>query len=92
LPPLHIVFGMVLLLAPVVNPWYLLWGLPSALAARATWPWTASFALLLSYATGENLGHPALDPFAVHPLAYWLQWSVIIRAIGIDIRRYRFTT
>ncbi len=91
LPPLHIVFGMVLLVAPVINPWYLLWGLPSALAARTTWPWAASFALLLSYATGENLGHPSLDPFAVHPLAYWLQWSLIIGAIGIDIRRYRFT-
>lgn len=92
LPPLHIVFASVLLVAPVVNPWYLLWGLPAAVAARATWPWVASFALLLSYATGENLGLPALDPFAVHPLAYWLQWSLILGAIAFDIRRYRSTT
>jgi hypothetical protein len=92
LPPLHNVFGAVLLVAPVVNPWYLLWGLPAAVAARATWPWVASIALLLSYATGENLGHPALDPFAVHPLAYWLQWSLILGAISFDIRPYRFTT
>jgi hypothetical protein len=81
LPPLHIVFGAVLLVAPVVNPWYLLWGLPAAVAARATWPWAASFALLLS-------GLPALDPFAVHPLAYWAQWSLILGAAAFDIRRY----
>ena len=92
LPPLHIVFGGVLLVAPVVNPWYLLWGLPAAVTSRATWPWAASFALLLSYATGENLALPALDPFAVHPLAYWLQWSLILGAVAFDIRRRRSTT
>jgi hypothetical protein len=92
LPPLHIVFGAVLLVTPVVNPWYLLWGLPFAVSFRATWPWAASFALLLSYATGENLELPSLEPFAVHPLAYWLQWSMILGAIFIDIRRNRSTT
>ncbi len=92
LPPLHIMFGAVLLVSPVVNPWYLLWGLPAAVAARSTWPWAASFALLLSYATGENLGLPALDPFAVHPLAYWAQWSLILGAAAFDIGRRRPTT
>jgi hypothetical protein len=91
LPPLHIVFGAVLIVAPVVNPWYLLWGLPAAVTARTTWPWVASIALLLSYATGENLGSTGLDQFAVQPLAYWLQWSLILGAIAFDIRRYRTT-
>lgn len=92
LPPLHIVFGAILLASPVVNPWYLLWGLPAAVAGRASWPWVASFALLLSYATGENLGSATMDPFAVHPLAYWAQWSLILSAVACDIRRYRTTT
>ncbi len=91
LPPLHIVFGAVLLVAPVVNPWYLLWGLPAAVTSRAAWPWTASFALLFSYVTGDNLGFPSLDPFAVHPLSYWLQWSLTLGAIGFAIRHYRPT-
>lgn len=76
----------------MVNPWYLLWGLPAAVTSRATWPWAASFALLLSYATGENLGLPALDPFAVHPLAYWLQWGLILGAVAFDSRRFHPTT
>lgn len=92
LPPLHIVFGAILLASPVVNPWYLLWGLPAAVAGRASWSWVASFALLLSYATGENLGSATMDPFAVHPLAYWAQWSLILSAVACDIRRYRTTT
>ena len=92
LPPLHIAFGAVLIAAPAVNPWYLLWGLPAAVAARAIWPWVASFALLLSYATGENLGLASLEPFAVHPFAYWLQWSLILGATGFDIWRCRSTT
>lgn len=88
-PPLHVVFGAVLFVAPVVNPWYVLWGLSTAVAFRATWPWAASFALLLSYATGENIGLSSLDPFAVHPLAYWLQWSLICGAIVLDLWRNR---
>lgn len=92
LPPLHIMFGAVLLVAPVANPWYLLWGLPAAITSRNSWPWVASVALLLSYATGENIGLGSLDPFAVHPLAYWLQWSLILGAAGYDIQRERVTT
>ena len=87
LPPLHVAFGLVLAVSPVVNPWYLLWGLPAALAGRATWPWVATFALLLSYVRGETLDDPNLDPFAVHPAAYAVQWGSILGAVAFDAFR-----
>lgn len=55
-----------LLLSPVFNPWYLVWLAPFVAAA----PSRGMVALLaiapLSYATGLNLGDPALGPYA-HP-------------------------
>ena len=73
-PPGDRLYGLLLVLAPVVNPWYLLWVLPFAAIRPSAWAWTASVAVLLSYATGLNLQemnmHPFGHPWWVRPVEY----------------------
>ncbi len=87
--PLAAIFGVILLFAPAVNAWYLMWLLPFALNRREIWPYVASAALPLSYLTGLNLENYALDEFEVHPLAHRIEWLVIGVAILIDLVRSR---
>lgn len=49
-------FGLFLLVVPALNPWYLVWWLPMAVLRPSVTPWVASFAVLLSYVSGINLG------------------------------------
>lgn len=84
--PYHAVFGCVLLVSPVINPWYLLWGLPFACGARQIWPWVASGALLLSYCSGQQLPGSGLALFAIHPAAQALEWAAILAALAFDGR------
>ena len=82
-------YGAMLFLAPVINPWYLLWLLPFAVIHPSRWAWTASLAVLLSYVTGLNLGdqqlHPYEQPFWVRPL----EFGLILLALGWDLLRRR---
>lgn len=83
------IYGAFLLAAPVINPWYALWLLPFAVIYPSFWAWTASIALLLSYATGLNLGVYDIDPFG-HPR--WLrpvEFGLILAAVAVDAWRRR---
>ena len=83
------IYGLFLFAAPVINPWYVLWLLPFAVVYPSFWAWTASWALLLAYITGLNLGDFNLEPFA-HPV--WvrpLEFGLILIALGVDIWRRR---
>jgi hypothetical protein len=90
-PPWHRVFGVLLLLSPVINAWYLLWLLPFAVYGRDLWPWVASFALCLSYVTGLNTGREDIAAFELLPLAQIAEWSLIGLALCIDLK-HRFAT
>lgn len=87
--PLAAIFGVILLFAPAVNAWYILWILPFALDRREIWPYVASAALPLSYLTGLNLERYDLEAFGVHPLALRAEWLLIAGAIAIDLFRKR---
>ena len=81
------IFGALLLLSPVVNPWYLIWVLPFAAVCRSAWAWTASAAVLLSYVTGLNLDDMRLEPYG-HP--WWVrpvEFGVIGLALCWDATR-----
>ena len=82
-------YGLLLVLAPVVNPWYLLWVLPFAAIRPSLWAWTASVAVLLSYATGLNLQDMNLHPFGHPPWVPVLQYGMVALAVvaGIAGRR-----
>lgn len=85
--PLAAIFGIILLFAPAVNSWYLLWLLPFAVGRDQLWPFAATVALPFSYLTGLNLGDPALEAFAVHPFARSAHWSILALALLYDWRR-----
>ena len=85
------IVGALLLLGPVINPWYLLWLLPFAVAHRSAWAWTASVAVLLSYITGLHLGDMQLAPHQ-HPA--WVrpvEFGAILLACAWDLQRRRRT-
>lgn len=86
-PAVAAIFGMVLLFAPAVNSWYLLWLLPFAVGSRQIWPFAATVALPLSYLTGLNLNDPALHPFDVHPAARAAQAAILMAAVAWDLAR-----
>ncbi len=81
------IFGVVLLCAPAVNPWYLIWLLPFAAGQRRMWPLAAATALPLAYLTAGNLGNGAVDPFTLHPAARIAELAIIAAAIIADWRR-----
>lgn len=83
--PIAAIFGIILLFAPAVNAWYLIWFLPFALDRKEIWPYVASAVLPLSYLTGLNLESFALEPFDVHPTARRIEMIAIFGAILIDI-------
>lgn len=58
IPPADYALGALLVLSPVVNPWYLLWLLPFAVLRPSRTAWTATFLIPLSYwnGTNQNLG------------------------------------
>lgn len=85
--PIAAIFGVVLLFAPAVNPWYLLWLLPFAVGQKQIWPFAASAALPLSYLTGLNLGVESIDPFAIHPVAWTMEWAILALAVCFDLVR-----
>ena len=87
--PLAAIFGVILLFAPAVNAWYLLWLLPLAVGRKEIWPYVASAVLPLSYLTGLNLEDFSIEDFEVHPFARWAQWAAIAGAIAFDIWRTR---
>ena len=84
-------FGVLLVVSPVINPWYLIWLLPFAAVYPSAWAWTASLAVLLSYITGINLLTDAGMQAYEQPLwARFLEFGLIGSALLLDWRRRRF--
>ncbi len=83
------IFGVILLVAPAVNSWYILWVLPFAVGGRAIWPFAAATAIPLSYLTGLNLNDYSLEAFAVHPVAWSAELFIVAAALIYDWRQHR---
>ena len=82
-------YGALLVVSPVINPWYLLWLLPFAAIFPSAWAWTASLAVLISYATGLNLNEYAMQPYQQVVWARPLEFALILLALGYDLFRRR---
>ncbi len=78
-------FGVLLVLSPVINPWYLLWLLPFAVVFPSVWAWTASVAILLSYIIGLNLPDYTLQPYAQPLWVRGLEFGLIGLALAVDL-------
>lgn len=78
-------YGALLAMAPVINPWYVLWLLPFATVYPSAWAWTASVAVLLSYATGLNLNDFTLQPYHVPMWTRAVEFGLIVGALCCDL-------
>lgn len=92
LPPVVAVLAAMLLLSPVVNPWYWLWLLPLALLSVSilAWlAWAAASASLLAYAhvATQVWSQSAIMTYAVPLWATLVQGLIIIAALSIAHRR-----
>ena len=83
------VFGMCLLLSPVLNPWYLIWLLPFAVLRPQAWAWTLALAVPLSYVVGLHYLESGLDAYQIVPWAYYGQLLAVAAALAVDGWRYR---
>lgn len=86
IPPVGAVLFTLLLLSPVINPWYWLWLLPLAVL-RFSWSvWTAATLSLLAYAHVAQALDQGLSftNFAVPMWATWVQMGTIFTALFID--------
>ena len=78
-------YGVLLAVSPVVNPWYLLWLLPFAAIFPSAWAWTASAAVLLSYVTGINLNDYSLQSYQQPTWVRPLEYGLIFLALAYDL-------
>ena len=79
------IYGALLAVSPVINPWYLLWLLPFAAIFPTAWAWTASLAVLASYITGLNLNDYAMGPYQQPIWVRPLEFTPIVLAAGYDV-------
>lgn len=84
IPRGDLLIGCLLLVSPVINPWYVVWLLPFAVIYPSFWAWTSAYAVFLSYISALNLGWLDADPFSQPLWSRVLQIGVILAAIGID--------
>jgi alpha-1,6-mannosyltransferase len=85
IPRGDIVFGVFLLIAPVVNAWYLVWLLPFAVLFPSVWSWTFSASVLLSYSIGINLNSTQVAPFEIPLWIIMLEYGTVIIAVSVDL-------
>ncbi len=83
-----LLIGSLLLLSPVINPWYLLWVLPFAAMRNYITPWVMSFALLFSYFSGINLHSEHLQAYQLASWVKPVEYTLITFSIAYDIRKH----
>ena len=91
-PPLVGVFIAMLLLSPVVNPWYWLWVLPLAMLPFSPVAWAAATASLLAYShvLVQVMAGSSIATYAVPLWATGLQSVAIVATFGfVCYRRKR---
>ena len=87
LPRGDLIFAGLLLVSPVINPWYALWLLPFAALRPTRWAWTLATTLLLAYVTGQNLGGiEGMEPFGAPAWVRPLEFGLVLIACLADWR------
>ena len=78
MPPVDSVFLLLLLLAPVVNPWYALWALGPAIAARSAVVPALGCVSVLAYLNGSVLREAGLQAATESLVPYSVPWPVAL--------------
>ena len=82
-----IVLGIFFLLAPVVNPWYLVLLVPFVALRPSASGIAATLSVLLSYATGLNLRHSGLGMFDHPGWVRPLEIAPVLLGLAYDLSR-----
>ncbi len=85
LPRMDLIFGMLLILSPVINAWYLIWLLPFAAIRPSFSVWTAAAVLSLSYMVGLHLPDFDLRAYEVAKPAWLIEITCISIALVLDL-------
>lgn len=85
IPRGDLIFGIFLLCAPVVNPWYVIWVLPFAVLYPSLTAWVAASAIFLAYASAVHLGDFDADPFVHSIWVLLLEYGIVLMALLIDL-------
>lgn len=92
IPRGDLIYGVLLAVSPVINPWYLIWLLPFAAIFPSAWAWTASVSILLSYISGINMEDYGLQPYLQPTWVRALQFGLILVALAYDLVRQRLAS
>ena len=87
IPRGDLLLGCLLLVSPVVNPWYVVWLLPFAVIYPSFWAWTSAYAIFLAYVSAINMGLLDQDPFFQPLWVRVLLVSLLLVAIGFDLNK-----
>ena len=85
IPRGDILFGLMLICLPALNPWYAIWLLPFAAIAPSFWAWAGASLLLLSYASGINLSNTDLGAYQIPNSILAIEFGLIAVAVFIHI-------
>lgn len=86
---LYWLFGLLFLVIPVFNPWYMVWVLTFAVLRPTATAWVASVMVLLSYVTGLNLADSDMQLYEQPLWAILTEFSCIAAAFVYDLVRVR---
>ena len=91
LPPLDQALLLLLLLAPVLNPWYWLWALPLALHRGQGWLAAGVLAAPLAHLNSSVLSEAGITLFGIAPAPYTVVWpAVLLQGLALAVAwRYR---
>lgn len=88
-------FALLILLSPVVNPWYWLWTLPFAASSNLRFPWLVAPLLSLSYINGTYLltkTSPLWAGYALYQIptpVFAVEWVLIVLSLFIGQKLIR---
>lgn len=92
-----VVLGVFFFLSPVVNPWYLVLLVPFVALRPSAWGIAATVSVLISYATGLNLGRSEMGPFdhpvwvrplEIAPVLFGLVYGLKRKAAGTKLQKF----
>lgn len=84
-PPIELLFTALLLLAPVVNPWYWTWGLALAVLKRSQWVIFLSCAGCLSYLNHTVLSEAGMIASRDLAASFGVPWLVTIAQLALAL-------
>lgn len=85
IPRGDILFGLMLVCLPALNPWYAIWLLPFCAIRPSVWAWVAATVLLLSYISGINLSDNTIGPYEIPNWVLITEFGIIAMVLIAEL-------